>query len=88
MAEPERYTDPQAPHRGEHHMRTPTGELTHEQKLRRQQTHINIFTLMLLALLALLVYAAIFDLDSWPEWVVLGGIASVAVGFMIAVHSR
>jgi hypothetical protein len=69
-------------------VRTPTGELTHEQKIHRQQTHITLLTLGLIAVLALLAYAAAFDLDSWPEWVVLGGICSVVVGFMIAVHSR
>ena len=45
-------------------------------------------TLGLLVVLALLAYAAAFDLDSWPEWVVLGGICSVVVGFMLAVHTR
>jgi fatty acid desaturase len=88
MAERQQYTDPQAPHHGEHHLRTPTAELTHEQKLDRQRMHINLLTLGLIAVLALLAYAAAFDLDSWPEWVVLGGICSVVVGFMIAVHSR
>jgi hypothetical protein len=33
-------------------------------------------------------YAAAFDLNSWAEWLVLGGIVSVVIGFMIAVYSR
>jgi hypothetical protein len=88
MAEGQEYTDPQRRHHREHHVRTPSDELSHEQKLRRQQTHINVLTLLMLAVLALLVYAAAFDLDHWAEWVVFGAICATAVGFMIAVHSR
>jgi hypothetical protein len=44
-------------------------------------------TIVLLLVLALLAYSAAFDLDDWAEWVVLGGIVSVAVGTMIAVHT-
>lgn len=79
---------PQRPHSGEHHLRTPTGELSHEQKLRRQRTHINVLTALLLLVLAMLAYAAAFDLDHWAEWVVLGGICATAVGFIVAVQSR
>jgi len=88
MADQKEFTDPQRPHHGEHHLRTPTAELSHEQKLHRQQTHINVLTLLMLAVLALLAYAAAFDLDHWAEWIVFGGICATAVGFMIAVHSR
>ena len=88
MAERQQYTDPQHPHRREHRVRTPTGELTHEQKLHRQQAHIRLLTLALVAVLALLVYAAAFDLDHWAEWIVFGGICATAVGFTVAVHSR
>jgi formate hydrogenlyase subunit 3/multisubunit Na+/H+ antiporter MnhD subunit len=42
----------------------------------------------MLALLAMLVYAAAFDLDNWSEWVVFGGICSVAVGTIIAIRPR
>jgi hypothetical protein len=87
MADQE-YTDPQRPHRREHRLRTPTGELSHEARLRRQRTHINVFTLVLLAALAMLAYAAAFDLDHWAEWAVFGGICATAIGFMIAVHAR
>ncbi len=88
MAEREEYTDPQRPRHRERHVRTPTDELSHEQKLHRQQAHIRLLTLGLVLVLALLAYAAAFDLDHWAEWVVFGGICATAVGFMIAVHSR
>jgi hypothetical protein len=54
----------------------------------RQRGHVRILTLVLLAVLAMLAYAAAFDLNHWAEWIVFGGICAVAVGFMIAVHSR
>ena len=88
MPERPEYTDPQRPHHRERHLRTPSGELTHEQKLRRQRTHINLLTLVLLAVLAMLAYAAAFDLDHWAEWIVFGGICFAAVGFVVAVQSR
>jgi hypothetical protein len=88
MSEREQYTDPQRPHHRERHVRTPTGELSHEQMLRRERGHVRILTLALLAVLAMLAYAAAFDLNHWAEWIVFGGICAVAVGFMIAVHAR
>lgn len=88
MAEREQYTDPQAPHHGTHHARRPTGELPHDQKLQRQRLHRTVVVVVLVLLLAVLAYAAAFDLNSWAEWVVLGGIVSVVIGFMIAVYSR
>jgi hypothetical protein len=88
MAERPEYTDPQRPHHREHHVRTPTDELSHDEKLHRQQRHITALSLVLVAVLALLAYAAAFDLDHWAEWVVFGGICATAVGFMVAVHSR
>ena len=36
---PREFTDPLAPQHHEHDIRTPTDELTHEQKLARQRTH-------------------------------------------------
>ena len=78
-------TDPQASHHHEHHIRTPTNELSHQDKIRRQERHLQILTGVMLLVLAMLVYAAIFDLDNWSEWVVFGGICAVAVGTMIAV---
>ena len=80
-------TDPQASHHREHHLRTPTNELHHEEKLRRQQRHTQILVGVMLLVLAMLVYSALFDLDSWSEWVVFGAICSVAVGTIIAVST-
>lgn len=82
-------TDPQK-HEShhEHHMRTPTSELPHEEKLRRQQRHITMLTVGLLGVLAMLAYSAAFDLDHWAEWVVLGAIVFTAVGFIIAAQSQ
>ena len=84
----EHFTDPSAEHHHEHHLRTPTHELHHEEKLARQRLHIRVLTLVLLLVLATLGYAAAFHLDSWAEWVALGGICSVAIGTMIAVSAR
>ena len=80
-------TDPQASHHREHHVRTPTNELPHEEKLRCQARHLQILTGVMLLVLAMLVYAAIFDLDNWAEWVVFGGICATAVGAIIAVST-
>jgi membrane protein YdbS with pleckstrin-like domain len=68
-------------------LRTPTRELPHAEKLRRQQRHLQILTVVLLAVLAMLAYAAAFDLDHWAEWIVLGAICFTALGTIIAVHS-
>ena len=73
-------TDPQASHHREHHLRTPTNELHHEEKIRRQARHLQILTGVMI-----LIYAALFSLDSWSEWVVFGAICATAVGTMIAV---
>jgi hypothetical protein len=88
MAERRQYTDPQRPHHRARHVRTPTAALTHDQRLHRQQAHIRLLTLALVVVLALLAYAAAFDLDHWAEWIVFGGICATAIGFMVAVHSR
>jgi len=88
MAERPQYTDPQRPHHRDHHVRTPTDELSHEDKLHRQQRHITVLSLVLVAVLALLAYSAAFDLDHWAEWVVFGGICATATMTPIAVHSR
>jgi membrane protein YdbS with pleckstrin-like domain len=82
-------TDPQRheSHR-QHHLRTPTGQLPHEEKVRRQQRHVTFLTLALVAVLAMLAYSAAFDLDHWAEWVVLGGICCTAVGVIIAAQSQ
>ncbi|MQA73183.1 MAG: hypothetical protein GEU88_02325 [Solirubrobacterales bacterium] len=84
----QRYTDPSAPHHREHHLRTPTGELSHEDRLARQAFHLKILCGVLILTLLMLGYAAAFDLDSWPEWLVLGGICTVAVGTIVALSPR
>jgi membrane protein YdbS with pleckstrin-like domain len=81
-------TDRQAGQHSEHHLRTPTTELPHEEKLRRQARHMQVLTGVMLLVLAMLIYSALFDLDNWSEWVVFGAICSVAVGTMIAVSTR
>lgn len=82
-------TDPQKHEsQREHHLRTPTSQLPHEEKIRRQQRHITTLTLGLVGVLAMLAYSAAFDLDHWAEWVVLGGLVMTAVGFMIAAQSQ
>ena len=82
-------TDPQKHEsHSEHHLRTPTSQLPHDEKIRRQQRHITMLTVGLLGVLAMLAYSAAFDLDHWAEWVVLGGIVFTAVGFIIAAQSQ
>jgi hypothetical protein len=82
-------TDPQRHEsRREHHVRTPTSQLPHEEKLKRQQRHITMLSVGLLGVLAMLAYSAAFDLDHWAEWVVLGGIVFTALGFVIAAQSQ
>lgn len=88
MADELHYTDKLAPHHREHHLRTPTGQLPHEEKLKRQALHVEILSGVVVVLLLLVVYAAAFDLDSWAEWVVFGGICSVSVGAIIALSPR
>jgi len=85
---PREFTDPSAPHHREHHVRRPTGELSHEEKLARQRLHMTIMSGVLVAVLLMLAYASIFDLDSWAEWVVLGAICVTALGTLIAVNTR
>ena len=80
--------DSQASRHHEHHLRTPTSELPHEEKLKRQARHMQILTGVMLLVLAMLVYSALFDLDSWSEWVVFGAICATTVGTIIAVHTR
>jgi uncharacterized membrane protein (DUF485 family) len=73
-----------------HHHHTPTSQLPHAEKLARQQRHVQILSIVLLAVLLLLVYTAAFDLDSWAEWVVFGGIVVTAIGagIMVNTHDR
>ena len=85
---PREFTDPSAPHHREHHVRTPTGELSHEARLARQRQHVTILSLVLVLVLLMLAYASIFDLSSWAEWLVLGAICATAIGALIAVNTR
>ncbi len=81
-------TDPQESRHHEHHLRTPTNELPHEEKLKRQERQMQIVTGVMLLVLAMLVYSALFDLDNWSEWVVFGAICATAIGTVIAVNTR
>ncbi|MEZ5075402.1 MAG: hypothetical protein R2691_11300 [Solirubrobacterales bacterium] len=74
--------------RHEHRLRTPTSALPHEEKVRRQRRHVQVLTVVLLLVLALLVYIALVDLDNWADWIVLGMICTTAVGAVIAIQAR
>ena len=78
----------QGPERHSHHLRTPTSQLPHAEKVRRQERHVEILSVVLLAVLAMLVYSAIFDLDHWAEWVDFGGVVAAAVGAGITIRSH
>ena len=80
--------DPQAQPRHAHHARTPTHELSHEQRLERERFHTTVLSIVLIGVLAMLGYAAAFDLDHPVEWIVLGGIVLTALGSIVAVKSR
>ena len=49
---------------------------------------MQILTGVMLLVLAMLVYSALFDLDNWSEWVVFGAICATAIGTVIAVNTR
>lgn len=70
-----------------HHLRTPTSQLPHAEKIARQDRHIEILSIVLLAVLLLLIYSAAFDINSWPEWIVFGGIIAAAVGAGVAINT-
>lgn len=74
--------------RERHHLRTPTSQLPHAEKIARQERHIEILTGVLLLVLLMLAYSAAFDLDHWAEWIVFGGIVFTAVGAGIAVNTH
>lgn len=80
-------TDPQQHEGHALHVRTPSSQLPHEEKIKRQERHLQLLTGALLLVLLMLAYASAFDLDNWSEWVVLGGISTVAIGTIIAVHT-
>lgn len=88
MADPQQPTDPQrAPHR-EHRLRTPTHELSHQERLERERVHTTVLSFVLVGVLAMLAYAAAFDLDHPAEWVVFGAIFATALGTIVAIKSR
>ena len=88
VADPSQPHDPQAQPHHEHHVRTPTHELPHEERLKRERFHVTVLTFVLLGVLAMLAYSAAFDLDHWAEWIVFGGICFAALGTIVAVKSR
>jgi hypothetical protein len=88
MSEPAQPHDPQAQPHQEHHLRTPTHELSHEERLARERFHTTVLSVVLVGVLAMLAYAAAFDLDHPAEWIVFGGICFTALGSIVAVKSR
>ena len=84
----ERFSDPSASHHGKHHLRTPSEELGRWDKLRREAMHRRVLSGLLILILAVGGFALVVDLDSWPEWVVLGGILFTVVGVIIATSPR
>jgi hypothetical protein len=80
--------DPQAQPHHEHHLRTPTHELAHDEKLQRERFHTTVLSIALLGALAMLAYAAAFDLDHPAEWIVFGGIVFTGLGAVVAVKTR
>ncbi len=88
MGDPSQPTAPQrAPH-GEHHLRTPTHELPHDERVKREQSHVTVLSFVLLGTLAMLAYAAAFDIDHPGAWIVLGAIAATGLGSVVAIKSR
>jgi len=80
----QRFSDPSASRHGKHHLRTPSQQLGRLDKLRREAMHVRFLSSLLVLALIVGGYAAAFELDSWPEWVVLGGIIVTVVGVIIA----
>ena len=71
-----------------HRVGTPTRRLPHSVKVRRERRHAAMLTGTLAGVLLLLAYTAAFDLNTWAEWTVFGGLAITAIGAGIAVQSR
>jgi membrane protein YdbS with pleckstrin-like domain len=68
-----------------HVQATPTGQLPHPEKVRREGRHVALLTGALIGLLTILVGVAAFDLNSWSEWVVLAAFELGAAGVFIAL---
>lgn len=88
MADPQQPTDPQRAHHSEHHLRTPTHELSHADRLERERFHTTVLSFVLIGVLVMLAYAAAFDIDHPGEWIVLAAISATALGAIVAVKSR
>jgi hypothetical protein len=88
MSDPQQPHDPSAPSHHEHHLRTPTHELGHEERLKRERFHVTVLSFVLVGTLLMLGYAAAFDLDHAAEWIVFGGICFTALGTIVAIQSR
>ena len=71
-----------------HRVSTPTGQLSHPEKVRREQRRVGVLNGVLIAVLLLLVYTAAYDLDSAGEWIFFGAIVLTAVGMGVAVQTR
>ena len=71
-----------------HHLRTPTSQLPPAEKVKRQERHVEILSLVLLVVLLLLIYSAAFDLDHWAEWIVFGAVVVTAIGAGVAVNTH
>ena len=78
-------TDPSASHHRKHHLRTPSPELSHGNKLLRETLHRRILTAVLVLALAAAVVAVAFDLTSWAGWAVLIAICVTVIGVIIAI---
>lgn len=80
----QRPSDPSASRHGKHHLRTPTQQLSRKDKLLREAMHRRVLSGALIVALAAGVFALVLDLNSWAEWVVLGGICVTVIGVIIA----
>ena len=79
--------DTDSPEHPDHpHVRTPTSQLPHAEKLERQRRQLQMLTGALVVVLILLAYSAARDLNHWAEWIVFGAIVGTAIGMMIAVR--
>jgi hypothetical protein len=77
-------SDPSASRHTKHHVRTPSEQLSRGDKLLREAMHRRVLMGALLVILGAGVAAAVLDLTSWAEWVVLGGICVTVIGVIIA----
>jgi hypothetical protein len=78
-------SDPSASRHRKHHLRTPSEELSRPDKLIREALHVKVLLGILVPLLLAGGYAAAFDLNSWQDWVVVGGICVTVIGVIIAI---